>query len=850
MGSLSQMPVLNTDIVTQTNNLRGNISVSAWDIQRIQDHIDSQRLIHWKDYQKDIFESWESAVKESKRKMNSWKTNAQVQSQLAIDSLRQNTKKDILNTIEKDVITSCDTLYEYNKHPDLVKSIQKLLILQWYAIKDDWVYGNITKEAIKRLQAELSKIGFYKSKIDGAFGKATYDAYNDYLGCEKASPVIVWACDNNNCEWSSLLDTWLNLGNPSLSRVCEPLTQVKPEPPVIEVLKNKTMSAIFKDGAYYLTGPKGNKTRVDFETLSQTMGIPKEAPTNLQKSVWIVNDFSELLDAYLVKYPDKNDKYEAVIKTIQNAFTQSDIQLWRNIINIENVVDLLFRDIISVNNSGINNYNKKIKRIFNNLDPKVRHAEIMQFIRKDLNQYDMVARSIMNRHEKTFWIDDNKIMNGDLSWINLDIKKEQKVMKIIDEAKILAAKNWAKHKTEYIAAFQKQNPWIPVNEKNTEEWNRKLTILVMTKKEVFYQKLYNMDQSNPELKVLQDILGAGTFDMSDRAVDITWEVASMIVIEAIAIGAGMVTAWLWTAAVNAALLGRNAYRWVRAAKAYNMASKTRQVMTTAGRILGAWVGFEAGAATTRSFIENGDLTSMHSKEWYMQSIAMMWVLRWVGKLIETGKFGTGIQFKEGAWFTKNILPFTWQVSIEGTALFGMAGIVGEIMIDWRDNWTPEQLAQALLMAALFKGASRIKIWKPPVIPVDPVTPSSPKIQWALRVSPRMTTIEGKIRTALNKTKLDTNKKNQVIIMIARWEHTKAIGIMKDNWTDLNGLFQKWLSKLFNNHKQAYKEAVHSETGVPNYAHYEHNEVSTRKTNIFDIKVEYPATKVVNPIPKS
>jgi len=48
-----------------------------------------------------------------------------------------------------------------------------------------------------------------------------------------------------------------------------------------------------------------------------------------------------------------------------------------------------------------------------------------------------------------------------------------------------------------------------------------MTVISMAKNEIFYQLMYNKDQSNPELKLLQDILGASSFDMSDRALDIT-----------------------------------------------------------------------------------------------------------------------------------------------------------------------------------------------------------------------------------------------------------------------------------------------------------------------------------------
>lgn len=75
-----------------------------------------------------------------------------------------------------------------------------------------------------------------------------------------------------------------------------------------------------------------------------------------------------------------------------------------------------------------------------------------------------------------------------------------------------------------------------------EEWNKKLTVLAMTKREIFYQKLHDASYNDPELDILKDILGAGTFKMSDRAWDMTGEASKIIGMEAIALAVGMVTA--------------------------------------------------------------------------------------------------------------------------------------------------------------------------------------------------------------------------------------------------------------------------------------------------------------------
>lgn len=60
---------------------------------------------------------------------------------------------------------------------------------------------------------------------------------------------------------------------------------------------------IFKDGNYYLTGPNGNTRRVEIQELMKNYNVPKNAPENLKKSVSIVQDFSLVLDAYILANP-------------------------------------------------------------------------------------------------------------------------------------------------------------------------------------------------------------------------------------------------------------------------------------------------------------------------------------------------------------------------------------------------------------------------------------------------------------------------------------------------------------------------------------------------------------------
>ena len=53
------------------------------------------------------------------------------------------------------------------------------------------------------------------------------------------------------------------------------------------------------------------------------------------------------------------------------------------------------------------------------------------------------------------------------------------------------------------------------------------------------------------------------------------------------------------------------------------------------------------------------------------------------------------------------------MALDGEGIFGTSAAIGSVLFDRRDNWTLEQMAQAMLMAALFKGAGRLTASKKP-----------------------------------------------------------------------------------------------------------------------------------------
>jgi len=175
----------------------------------------------------------------------------------------------------------------------------------------------------------------------------------------------------------------------------------------IEVLNKTQTSLVFRDWAYYLTWPSWKTKRIEYTELAKNIDIPKNAPKNLESSVWLVQDFSQILDAYLVKFPNNKSQYEKSIKTIQDAFSQDDIQLWKKILDVS----------IAINDLDLSNGDKfDLETAFWISDLEMRHIQVLDFARKNLGQYDMIAKSIINKNSLSMWIDDSEILKWNFSW--------------------------------------------------------------------------------------------------------------------------------------------------------------------------------------------------------------------------------------------------------------------------------------------------------------------------------------------------------------------------------------------------------------------------------------------------
>lgn len=455
----------------------------------------------------------------------------------------------------------------------------------------------------------------------------------------------------------------------------------------------QTQSIFIRDGKYYLVGPNGKEEPVNYDKLFINLNIPKNAPENLKKSVSIMQDAAFLLDAFMRKYPKKQDEYDASVKNLEWLFNADDVQMGKKVLSVGDIFPkTLWSDVNS---------------IFSETDPSTRRMRLLLYVRDELKQYDLVADNIVEKNALYFQFPaDENFLNegGDLSGVWLSKEDTEKVRKKIREARVTAEKSWNDNYDQIIQGFQAQYPGEKVDPNKAMNQYKDMITLAQAKREVAYLKLYNKTWLSPELALYQDILGAGTWDMSDKAWDFSKEAAIFVGIEACAMVAWALTAWAWAVAVNAMAFGRNAYRGAELVRAYEGASALKRYGVTGARIIAGWVGFNVGTWVVHGVFRD-DWSTLSSKEAYLQSIAMVGVMGALGKFFSSAKAPEALRMVAWKGFWKNAIAFTGQVAIEGAAIFGTSGVIWTVMFDGRDNWTLEQMGQAMMMAAVFKGMS-------------------------------------------------------------------------------------------------------------------------------------------------
>lgn len=439
---------------------------------------------------------------------------------------------------------------------------------------------NPTPQAVVALQTEIKKIDVRasvsrKGDPDGWFGPLTLAALQN-IAQPKPSPS---AAGGPAAASSSPPASAPSPGKPASA----PAASSPPVP--AETLSNLPTGrqVIFKEGAYYLTGPKGTLTRVEYGDILIRFGIQPKAGENLMKSTQQANNFALLLEAYAQMSPENQKKAQSAATALEAKMKAPDIQSGTSVISIDaEIIKLLQLPGSPHVGARGNTVAQKVARIFTpSADPVEQRAKVTQFIREEFAQYDLVANDIINRKwdgnigavsDEYFMKMATDIQGGNavntspeykILYEKIGADGLAKVMEAVKKASADSSEDWEKNSKIYVDRFKTRTGYKGnINAEQlarARDEYRASSIASIAKKEIMYQYLAKDagltggKSKDTELKTLEGILGVGTLRMSDRAWDITGEAAQFLAIEALAIGVGVVTAGVGTVVINAAV---------------------------------------------------------------------------------------------------------------------------------------------------------------------------------------------------------------------------------------------------------------------------------------------------------
>lgn len=213
---------------------------------------------------------------------------------------------------------------------ELIESQPELLVLLKNAIEaPDSFNVNLVQNAIKKINkaAIVSPVdSIKKGDPDGWFGPLTLKALQDLVISER-KPTSPAPLNTPSVERAKPSETPALSPKKPTGAVPAPSKERLPD----SVATNKVF---YKDGAYYLTGPKGNPTRVEYGEILNRFGIPKEAGANLMQSAQSASNLAFLLEAYAQVSPENQKNAQAAAKILEEKMASADIQSGKTIVSI------------------------------------------------------------------------------------------------------------------------------------------------------------------------------------------------------------------------------------------------------------------------------------------------------------------------------------------------------------------------------------------------------------------------------------------------------------------------------------------------------------------------------------
>lgn len=492
-----------------------------------------------------------------------------------------------------------------------------------------------------------------------------------------------------------------------------------------KILGEPVSAVVFRDGAYYLIGKNGKEKAIPYQQFidkKATLPVWVELTDEQKKRLPYADDMAIFLEAYSAEYPGQ-------ATNATNAWKLVDAYVVRGG-DIQNVTKSVLKEL------KLQPWvNKVWEDAFSITDQNSRRIRLFELIKNSIGQYDLVVSQIARSRTRDFSNIPNLLAQLDQDEdINLpgikDAKKaSQEMREELANAKKQLQDDWSRNKKTYFEEYKKQfklNAQLNAQQVKKAEENYMQLWQDQAFRIAYLRALLNQTvnivwgHQDKDLDIASSILWTGMLNLSSRTVR---EGGKMLAIEAISLAAGAVTMGTGTMAINALASGLQATRFTR------MASWTTHAWNSLlGRAVTEGVAFEIWHGGAKSLIE---WQNMYSVRGFGDSILFAGVLWGVWKLL-TPKVGVkpnGLQ----AWVSEGngLVRFAKWAVIDGVAL-NIAGVTSKLIFDDQFSYSPEEIAQAFIMAWLFRGAKatanafKVKKWTDGSLRVEPEpSPASP-----------------------------------------------------------------------------------------------------------------------------
>lgn len=501
------------------------------------------------------------------------------------------------------------------------------------------------------------------------------------------------------------------------------------------------------NGNYYLVSKDWTPRKFEVSMLSPEVKTKFEKYQNFSDKA---EDYLFLLEAYSKKFPNKSNLLTEFKSSISSLYENLSDE-WVNNLNVKMASVIADIDSMDDNsyqdemNPWISKNDFSLKEIFKINDRDARKLSLYKFVRENFD-YNMVVYDLV---ESKFWdyvkeISDSDIdsfstlfetqsidtiyasayksepwifakINSAFKWNNKSIKKF--ISNLYDrytESKEYITKNNSEISKMIETETNKlKAQWVT----NIDAWS----IRTQAEKRIKYQfvwfnlkkwlmselvrsdsNMFGYKWKDPYLKLLWWIEWIWTFDMSDRAKDLSKDILWMIAIEAVAFAVWAVTLGVWEVAIHAALAARRANR----AREIYSSSRVFRWVSFVWDTLAQWFLFNFWTSMVHNIVEKnnlfkwvGDVSQILETSlffWAMKAMNSLYskvpVLRWLMN-----------NWTESSY--KKVFKLWGQVLLEWITIWWIANSFDIMFRDW--EWTVSKMLEWIIMAMILKSTSWI-----------------------------------------------------------------------------------------------------------------------------------------------